>query len=291
MDWNRKHNVVLLVAATCMSLALSPLIVAGQSTGVIQAGSDSGELMLEESESRIIEITYASPANGNPTVIGFTAKYNPDVVSVTNVNNGEYITPGFTVAESLRDDSVVFDRVQSDGEPVEKDEGTVATITVELADGVNKGETTNIEFTRVDVKPDKLGEPEKINKTITAAEGTEDTPQNSPNYDVEIRNPTISGKAIGETPSEQTLSFDVANISTDNKKDNFAVTIPNNVSVKDVSKTTVTDASDNKVTVSNDPADEDNPGRELKFTVNPYSEETKVKTLSVKVEMELSASP
>jgi hypothetical protein len=274
-----------------MSLALSPLIVAGQSTGVIQAGSDSGELMLEEGESRTIELTYASPTNGNPTAVGFTAKYDPNVISVTNVNNGEYITPGITAEESLRDDSVVFDRVRSVEGPVEKDEGTVATITVELADGVNKGETTNIEFTRVVVKPDKLGEPEKINKTITAAAGTEDTPQNSPNYDVEIRNPTISGKAIGETPSEQTLSFDVANISTDNKKDNFTVTIPNKVSVKDVSKTTVTDASGNTVDVSNDPADEDNPGRELKFTVNPYSEETKVKTLSVKVKMELSASP
>ena len=96
---------------------------------------------------------------------------------------------------------------------------------------------------------------------------------------------------IDSTPSDHRLKFDVANVSADNKTDEFTVTLPDKVTVNDITETTVTDADGETVEVPDDPADADNPGREIKFTVDPDSEETEVKTLTVEVTMKLSATP
>jgi hypothetical protein len=105
------------------------------------------ETTLEAGDPETIEINYQSPSQ-NPDAIEFVVEYDPDVMTVTEVSEGGYLSDGIG-GKSDDPGRVGFGRADTDGEPADKDSGTVATITVELADGVSEGDTTPIEFTSV----------------------------------------------------------------------------------------------------------------------------------------------
>ncbi|MFQ3475175.1 hypothetical protein HKK80_02795 [Halonotius sp. F2-221B] len=280
---------MLLTAAVFAGSVLYPFGVAGQSAGEMRVDVVSGETELAQGETTTIEINYQAPAGQTPDTVGFDLEYDPDVLSITeeDVSSGGYIDNSIS-NKNVSNGVVEFTEFSFDPDNPSVNPGEpVATIEVELAEGVDEGTQTDLEFTDVTIFPEDIGTPETVGTTITAASGT----QTTPDYNVKIHNPTLSQTPVDETPSDHTLNFDVVNVSADNETDNFTVTLPEEVTVEDITETTVTDASGESIAVSDDPADDDNPGRELSFAVNPNSQETTVKTLTVEVEMELSATP
>jgi len=280
---------VLLTVTVFAGTVVAPFGVTGQSAGEMRVNVASGETELEQGETKTVEINYQAPAGQTPDTVGFDLEYDPSVLSITreNVNSGGYIDNSIS-NKNVSNGVVEFTEFSFDPDNPSVNPGVpVATIEIELADGVDEGNQTDLEFSDVTLFPEDIGTPETIGTTITAASGT----QTTPDYNVEIRNPTLSQTPIDGTPSEHTLNFNVANVSADNETDEFTVTLPEEVTVEDITETTVTDAGGNPIEVADDPAEENAPGRELKFTVNPDSEETAVKTLTVEVTMELSATP
>jgi len=280
---------VLLTVTVFAGTVVAPFGVTGQSAGEMRVNVASGETELEQGETKTVEINYQAPAGQTPDTVGFDLEYDPSVLSITreNVNSGGYIDNSIS-NKNVSNGVVEFTEFSFDPDNPSVNPGVpVATIEIELADGVDEGNQTDLEFSDVTLFPEDIGTPETIGTTITAASGT----QTTPDYNVEIRNPTLSQTPIDGTPSEHTLNFNVANVSADNETDEFTVTLPEEVTVEDIIETTVTDAGGNPIEVADDPAEENAPGRELKFTVNPDSEETAVKTLTVEVTMELSATP
>lgn len=288
----RYHNAtvaVLLTAAVFAGSVVAPFGVAGQSAGEMRVDLASGETELEQGETKTIEINYTAPAGQTPDTVGFDMEYDPDVLSITkeDINSGGYIDNSIS-NKNISNAVVEFTEFSFDPDnPSVNPSEPVATIEIELAEGVDEGNQTDLEFTDVTIFPEDIGTPETVNKTITAASGTQATP----NYNVEIQNPTLSQTPVDETPSDHALNFDVVNVSADDQADNFTVTLPEEVTVEDITETTVTDMAGKPIAVSDDPANDDNPGRELNFTVNPSTDETAVKTLTVEVKMELSATP
>ncbi len=218
---------------------------------------------------------------------GITITYDQDVLSVPEdgVSSGGYL--GAVVSPSVSNGTVDYFEFSFDQDPTVNPNQPVATIDFTPADGADIGDEADLKLTNVLIKPDSLGTPQTVDKTITITEGA----QNTPDYNVKIQNPTLSQTPVDETPSDHTLNFDVVNVSADDEPDNFTVTLPKEVTVENIVSTTVTDASEKRIDVSDDPADADNPGRELKFAVDPTSQATAIKTLTVEVEMELSATP
>ena len=288
---HRKPIIFVLLILIIFCGGLGSFTVAGQSpTSEIRVDANETELIKGESEE--IKINYESPAAGNPHTIEFNLNYDPKVVTVTGVSSGEYIPGSFdSITESKGE--LGFASVEPNVEPVDTESGTVATITIELADGVDVGDETMIKFTDAKVRPSDLGTPETFNQTITAAEGTEspDDTGEEPEYEVEIKDPVLSKMPVDETASSHELSFDVANVSTDGATDNFTVTLPEKVSVTNIVGTNVTEQNtgDTVELVGNDPADDPNPGNEIDFAVSPPVA-SEPQDLRVKVEMNLSAT-
>lgn len=376
---------MVLAGVVVLGIVAGSLAVSGQQdTGKLRVVPADGKEELAEGESQTIEIFYESPGSDTPNVVEFDLTYDQEVVSIPDdgVSSGGYLSgfPGNNVSNGTVSygEYVVFD--ENLGVNPNK---PVATIKITPADGADVGDQTDLELTNVLIKPETLGTPKAVNKTITVVSSpktgsaftigdlspTEDvqpgrqvtlrptiknerqqsksetvafelgserrtseltlaggestqlsetlpapTVPGNVTYNVstdgdfvtgeitvreatsddivEIQDsPTISPTPIDSTLSEHTLNFTVANISADNEADNFTVTLPEEVTVEDIVETNVTDANGEPIAVSDDPAEDDDPGRELKFAVNPNSQETAVKALTVEVKMELSATP
>jgi hypothetical protein len=289
MSSNKTVSVILLAAAVLLSMLVGPIAVRGQQdAGEIRVEFDSGKTELEQGNSETIEIYYQSSGSDTPNTVEFDLAYDQNVLSIDNssVKQGGYLNGISSV--NVSDGTVTyFDFTIPENPTVNPDE-PVATIEIESAEGADVDDQTTLEFTDVLIKPDSIRTPETVNKTVTIAKGE----KNTPNYNVGIEGtPTLSPPSVDSTPSDHTLNFDVVNVSADDEPDNFTVTLPEKVTIEDITNTTVTDTSGKPIAVSDDPADDDNPGRELKFAVDPNSQETAVKTLTVEVEMELSATP
>lgn len=280
---------VLLAAVVIFGIAVSPLAVSGQQdTGELRVASADGETDIAQGDSQTIEVFYTSPGSYTPQLIEFDLTYDQDVLSVpeNGVSSGGYL--GAVVNSNVSNGTVDYLEFSIDPNPTVNPNQPVATIEFTPADGADVGEQTNLELTNaLSAKGDSSRTLQRINKTVTITEGA----QNTPDYNVKIQNPTLSQTPVDETPGDHTLNFDVVNVSADDEPDNFTVTLPKEVTVENIVSTTVTDASEKRIDVSDDPADADNPGRELKFAVDPTSQATAVKTLTVEVEMKLSATP
>jgi len=187
---------IAILAAVSVLVIVGSLTVAGQSTaGEIRVDLDAGESELEAGESKTIPITYQSPATGNPDTVGFNLEYNPDMINVTDVSSGGYISPS-VVSTNISEGYIGYTAFETTGEPVDAEAGTVATITIELADGVDKGDQTDIKFTDVSIRPADLGIPETFNQTITAAEGTEIKPATFSITSVTSTSPVTADEAV-----------------------------------------------------------------------------------------------
>lgn len=290
-----KNNQIVasLLATTLVTgLTLSLIGVAGgASAGEVQVAP--GEVSLQGGEQQTIEINYDSLSSPNPEGMEFAIEYDPDVITVTDVSEGAYFSGG------------IGDRTTSPGEvrfgiakddPVRQDSGTVVTITIELADGVDKGDTTDITFTSVTTFTSETTvderTPETIDGTVEAVEGTEETPQNPVDYEVQIVDPTISKSSVGSSPSDHTLQFDVINVSSDSNSDEFTVEIPDDVVVENITETTVVKRGTTEPVAleGSDPATDPSPGNEINFAVNPIGA-SETQALTVEVNMRLSAAP
>lgn len=272
-----------LVAGLTLSLAG---VAGGASAGEVRVAP--GEVSLQGGEQQTIEINYDSLSSPNPEGMEFAIEYDPDVITVTEVSEGAYFSGGFG-SPTTSPGEVRFGIAKDD--PVSQDSGTVATITIELADGVDEGDTTDITFTSVTAVGVE-GTPETIDGTVEAAEGTEETPQNPVDYDVQIVDPTISKSSVGSSPSDHTLQFDVINVSSDNNIDSFTVKLPDNVVVEDITETTVVKRGTTEPVAleGSDPATDPSPGNEINFAVNPIGA-SETQALTVEVNMRLSAAP
>ena len=285
-----KNNQIVasLLATTLVTgLTLSLVGVAGgASAGEVRVAP--GEVSLQGDEQQTIEINYDSLSSPNPEGMEFAIEYDPDVITVTDVSEGAYFSGGFG-SPTTSPGEVRFGIAKDD--PVSQDSGTVATITIELADGVDEGDTTDITFTSVTAVGVE-GIPETIDGTVEAAEGTEETPQNPVDYEVQIVDPTISKSSVGGSPSDHTLQFDVINVSSDSNSDEFTVELPDDVVVENITETTVVKRGTTEPVAleGSDPATDPSPGNEINFAVNPIGA-SETQALTVEVNMRLSAAP
>lgn len=374
---------MLLAAVVVFGIVAGPPAVSGQQdAGELRVALADGETKLAQGGSQTVEIFYTAPGSDTPSSVEFDLTYDQDVVSVPDggVSSGGYFDgiPGSNVS----DGTVGYAEFTIDENPEVNPNQPVATIEFTPAEGATPGEQTDLTLTNVSIRPESLGTPKTVGKTITVVsapetgsaftisdlsptkdvqpgqqvtfqptitnEGQQSTTETvtfelgserrtseltlaggestqlsetlraptepgNVTYNVSAANdfvtgeitvrettsdnnvkiqdsPTLSPTPIDSTPSEHTLNFDVANVSADNETDEFTVTLPEEVTVEDIIETTVTDAGGNPIEVADDPAEENAPGRELKFTVNPDSEQTAAKTLTVEVTMELSAT-
>lgn len=281
----RAFITVLLASIVFASVILTPISVSGDSSaGEIQVSP--AEVSLAEGESQTLEINYDSLSGQNPTGIEFIVEYDPEVISVVDVNDGGYLK-GDLASIGTEPGRVGYGKQNNDNQRADES-GTVATITIELADGVDEGDTTDITFASVTAVGVE-GTPETIDGTVEAAE---ETPQNPVDYDVQIVDPTISKSSVGSSPSDHTLQFDVINLSSDNDIDNFTVKLPDNVVVEDITETTVVKRGTTEPVAleGSDPATDPSPGNEINFAVNPIGS-SETQALTVEVDMRLSAAP
>lgn len=284
---NNQIVATLLATTLVAGLTLSLVGVAGgASAGEVRVAP--GEVSLQNGEQQTIEINYDSLSSPNPEGMEFAIAYDPDVITVTDVSEGAYFSGGFG-SPTTSPGEVRFGIAKDD--PVSQDSGTVATITIELADGVDEGDATDIAFTSVTAVGVE-GTPETIDGTVEAAEGTEETPQNPVDYDVQIVDPTISKSSIGSSPSDHTLQFDVINVSSDNNIDDFTVELPDDAVVENITETTVVKRGTTEPVAleGSDPATDPSPGNEINFAVNPIGS-SETQALTVEVDMRLSAAP
>lgn len=135
---------------------LVTIILLGAATGAtsVNAQSVDGEIAvsptdvsLEQGESRTITITYERLSNATPQGIEYTLRYDPNVISVTNQEQGSYLGGRALVNNISTPGKVEYVEAIFDGEGVEKSSGPIATITIEPASDVEDGETTELEFT------------------------------------------------------------------------------------------------------------------------------------------------
>lgn len=281
----RQSIGVLLALAVFASGILIPLTVAGQSTGEIRLSPS--DVSLKEGETRTVEINYDRLSAANPKGIEFILEYDPEVISVVSTSKGEYLADAYADGPTTSSGKIEFWAVQTN--PAEADTGTVATITIELADGVSRGDATDLTFTKARTIGTESS-PKTVGGTVDAIESTDKTPQEK--YDVQIVDSTLSlsPKTVDGSSGEHTLKFDVADVSADDERDNITVTLPDSVAVEDITNTTVTNTNGKVVQlVSDDPATLPNPGNKINFAVNPIGA-TDTQRLNVEIKMTLSAA-
>ena len=288
----RNNQIITTLLATILvtGVTLSSVgVVGGASAGEVRV--EPGEVSLQEGEQQTIEITYDSLSAPNPEGMEFVLEYDPDVITVIDSSPGAYFSGGIGGDFNNSPGEVRFGIAKDD--PVSQDSGTVATISIELADGVYKGDTTDITFTNaISFVGDNTRTPETIGGTVEAAEETEETPQNPVDYDVQIVDPTISKSSVGSSPSDHTLRFDVVNVSSDSNIDEFSVKLPDNVVVEDITETTVLKrgTTESVALEGSDPATDPSPGNEISFAVNPIGS-AETQALTVEIDIRLSAAP
>lgn len=280
---DRNVTLIVLVSVVVSGMMLGSINATAQSSsGEIEISPS--EVQLNNGESKTVDVNYDSSSDiMNPRGLEFDVNYDPEVISITNVEYAEYLSGGIDKGIEVRDGTIELGRrIDSSANA---DGGTVATISIKLADGVDEGDTTNVDINNVIVKADSVPVPDAIGGTVEAAEGTEEISQG-----IEIVDPTISGMPVDSSSSTHTLDFDVNNVSADGEPDNVTVTLPTDtVVVEEITETTVTDSEGVVEPTSPNPANRNSPGNEINFTINPETE-SEVKNLTVNIEMKLSTT-
>jgi hypothetical protein len=137
---------VLLVGSAALSGS-----VGAQSQG--QLSFNTTDITIAQGESETVAITYDSPDDVNPAGIEYKIQYNPEVITVINQNQGDYLG-GSAVAEdpiNTATGTVEYAEVRFAESGTSTDSGTVATITMEPAVAVDEGETATLTFSDVEV--------------------------------------------------------------------------------------------------------------------------------------------
>jgi len=280
-----KNKIVFITIVVMVALGgvmTGSLTVVGQSSAAEMYLTPS-DISLDEGESETIDIKYDSGSGESPSSLEFRLEHNPQVITVTDYELGEHVNnQGGSVI--IDPDAFRFGH-QIDQDQIESDEFTVATITVELKDGVDQGDETDLIFNEVTAFGTQ--NPETSRGIVTATEGTPEA--------VGIDNPTLEPSEVNESSVTHTLKFDLNDVSADggeSGEDVVTIKLPNDVAIEDITETTVTEqeTGDEVELASNDPADESNLGNEITFAVNPESDNTDIKDLSVKINIILSPS-
>lgn len=150
------------------------------------------ETSLGEGESQTIAVTYERESDATPQGIEYTLTYDPAVISVTNQEQGSYLGGTAFVNNVSTPGEVEYAEAILDGDGVETADGTVATITVEVASDVDDGETTPLELT-----------------TAKASEGSTEFAITTTNGTVEAEVPTQEdGSTDTDSDSEETTDED-----------------------------------------------------------------------------------
>lgn len=277
---NKSISVALLLIVILTGVVAGSLTAVGQSAPE-EIQVDPKQSSLDTGESKTVSINYKSSSDVNPEGIQFVVEYNPDVLTVTSVKGGGF---GDSNTIHVANDSVPG-RIKAGvakGGRITQDTGTLTTITVKLADGVDKGDKTKIKFTSVSSDAVE-STPVTMDGVVEAAEGSKKP--------VQINEQTISNTPLEPKSKNHTLEFDISSVSADNDPDNISVKLPDQVTVEKIWKTKVTEKNtNNEVSLPDgNPADEP-VSNDIRFTVNPVGE-VDTKDLTVKIDMKLSAFP
>jgi len=269
---NNKITIAVAVMVIALAGAIGgPLSVVGQSTEGGEMQVTPSEVLVEEGETQQIEITYDTQSGEPPSDLEFRLEQSePELIDVVDYELGEHIN------QEIGDQTIVTDSAFRFGQPIdenqiESDEFTVATITIELEDGVDQGDVTNLTFNEVSVF--NVKNPSTIGGTVEAAEETQET--------VEITDATLSPSEINDSEVTHTLDVEVSDISTDGGTDKFTVALPDDVAAGDITETSVDGGFDHDPTVTPD-------GNKITFSVNPENVDTDATDISVEIDMYLS---
>lgn len=264
-----------VVIAAVISVMIGPLGVAGESTGEVRLTPT--ETSLEDGESQKIDIIYDTQSGESPSSLEFRLEHDPEVIKVTNSKLGEHVNSRGG-SDIIDPDAFRFGYLINQDQ-IESDEFTVATITVELEDGVDQGDKTDLTFSEVTAGTQGL---ETTGGSIKAIEGTPET--------VEITNAALSPSEINDSEMIHTLDLAVSDVSADGKDDEFTITLPSDVEVRDITKTTVTEqGTDTEVPLTNeDPANDPSPENTISFKIDPRNSDIESTDMSIKLNMKLS---
>lgn len=139
----------IVVMAFFIILITASGSVAAQSEG--QLSFETGEIGLSQGGIQTIDITYDSPPDAKPAGIEYDIHYDPEVISVTQQSQGEYIG-GTIIANTINNSEGTVEYTDTLlGSNTDSDTGTVATITIEPTVAVDEGESTVLEFSNVGV--------------------------------------------------------------------------------------------------------------------------------------------
>ncbi len=134
---------------------ISTLILLGAAMGATSVGAQSADgeiavsptdVSLEQGESRTVAITYERLSDATPQGIEYTLSYDPDVISVTDQEQGSYLGGRALVNNISTPGETEYVEAIFDGSGVEKSSGTIATITIVPTSGAESGSTTDLEF-------------------------------------------------------------------------------------------------------------------------------------------------
>ena len=134
--------IILLVCGT--GLGATP-VTAQPSDGTIAVSP--ADVSLEPGESQTIAVTYEKESDATPQGIEYTLTYDPDVVSVTNQEQGSYLNGAVLVNNISTAGKIEYTEAVLNGDGAETERGTVASFTIETAPNVANGATTPLEFT------------------------------------------------------------------------------------------------------------------------------------------------
>jgi len=277
----------LLVATLSAGAVIGSLSVAGESsTGEIRVAPNQTELSADESKE--IDINYDTRSATNPEGVDFVIKYDPDIINVTKFRRGGYGSSSNIFVKNRTPGRIKAGVFKAQSGVLSDNKGTIATLTIELADGVNQSDTTDIRFTRVTII--EGSKPKTTDGTVKATESTQEERKRGTKPDVQITDIDLSEDTVDSSPREYTLSFDALNVSADGQDDEFAIRLPNNVTVVNINRTTITkrDSGEAVEIVGSDPAADPNPGNKISFTVDPEAT-ARTQALTVEVKMVLSA--
>ena len=138
--------VTVFVITVLLAAAMGVTGVSAQTADGEVAVSPT-ETSLEEGESQTIVVTYERKSDATPQGIEYTLTYDPDVISVTDQEQGSYLGGTAFVNNFSTPGEVEYAEAILEGDGVETASGTVATITVEATSDVDDGTTTLLEFT------------------------------------------------------------------------------------------------------------------------------------------------
>lgn len=270
MDNKITIAVAVMIVAIAIAIGGSPAVV-GASSGQGEIQVTPSDISLEEEESETIEIIYDTQSGEPPSNLEFRLEQaDPEVIDVVDYELGEHINQEFADQTIVTDSAFRFGQLINQDQ-IDSNEFTVVTITIELEDGVDEGDVTDLTFNEVSVS--NTENPNTVGGTAEAAEETQEK--------VEITDATLSPSKINDSEVTHKLDVEVSDISTDGGKDEFTITLPSDVAVEDITEASVDGGFDDDPTVSSG-------GNSITFSVNPENDSTDAKNISVKIYIQLS---